>query len=656
MSKNVVVIGTQWGDEGKGKVVDLLTERASAVVRFQGGHNAGHTLVIGGDKTVLHLIPSGILRDGVDCLIGNGVVIALDALLEEMDMLQQRGVPVAERLRISPACPLILPSHVALDLAREKARGAHAIGTTGRGIGPAYEDKVARRALRIADLFHRERFAAKLGEVLDFHNFVLQHYFRVEPVDFQRVLEDSLAMAERVRPLVADVAQRLDQHRRAGDNVLFEGAQGALLDIDHGTYPFVTSSNTTAGGAATGSGLGPCYIDYVLGIVKAYTTRVGAGPFPTELFDEMGEHLARVGHEFGATTGRPRRCGWFDAVALRRSIRINSVSGLCVTKLDVLDGLDTIRICVGYRTGDEVSDLPPMAAEGYEDCVPVYEDMPGWKTSTVGITRQRGAAGERARLSAPYRGDRRNAGGHDLHRTGSLRDYRRSRSLRLTHTRAALPSASDFRAPQRAVPRSAASGPPRADRSVRRPGYSWGSRCGCRPDRCDNRAPRRPRADRGNPAPRRSLPAVHHQVFVTDLMDPQWPALQGIQPQRHHLTVVLDRQLRIEEVRHRRVETETLHKAAQTDVAWIAQREQDACVREDAADQRQEDRVQRQLVDDAPLGPRVDMSTRSFEPPSIGLAIQRRLVRFEVRRGARGRPAAARNPAADRPGSPVPRC
>jgi len=387
MSKNVVVIGTQWGDEGKGKVVDLLTERASAVVRFQGGHNAGHTLVIGGDKTVLHLIPSGILRDGVDCLIGNGVVIALDALLEEMDMLLQRGVPVADRLRISPACPLILPSHVALDLAREKARGAHAIGTTGRGIGPAYEDKVARRALRISDLFHRERFAAKLGEVLDFHNFVLQHYFRVEPVDFQRVLEDSLAMAERVRPLVADIAQRLDQHRRAGDNVLFEGAQGALLDIDHGTYPFVTSSNTTAGGAATGSGLGPCYIDYVLGIVKAYTTRVGAGPFPTELFDEMGEHLARVGHEFGATTGRPRRCGWFDAVALRRSIRINSVSGLCVTKLDVLDGLDTIRICVGYRTGDEVRDLPPMAAESYADCEPVYEDMPGWKTSTVGITR-----------------------------------------------------------------------------------------------------------------------------------------------------------------------------------------------------------------------------------------------------------------------------
>jgi adenylosuccinate synthase len=387
MSKNVVVIGTQWGDEGKGKIVDLLTERAAAVVRFQGGHNAGHTLVIGGEKTVLHLIPSGILRDGVECLIGNGVVIALDALLEEMDMLEARGVPVAERLRISPACPLILPSHVALDRAREKARGVHAIGTTGRGIGPAYEDKIARRAVRVSDLFHRERFAAKLGEVLDFHNFVLQHYFREQAVDFQQVLESSLEMAERVRPLVADVAQLLDQHRRAGDDVLFEGAQGALLDIDHGTYPFVTSSNTTAGGAATGSGLGPRYIDYVLGIVKAYTTRVGAGPFPTELFDEMGQHLARVGHEFGATTGRPRRCGWFDAVALRRSIRLNSVSGLCVTKLDVLDGIDTIRICVGYRTGDEVRDLPPMEAESYDDCVPVYEDMPGWKTSTVGVTR-----------------------------------------------------------------------------------------------------------------------------------------------------------------------------------------------------------------------------------------------------------------------------
>ncbi len=386
MSRNVVVIGTQWGDEGKGKVVDLLTDRAAAVVRFQGGHNAGHTLVIDGEKTVLHLIPSGILRDQVACLIGNGVVLAADALLDEIDRLAEKGVPVEERLRISPACPLILPSHVALDKAREQAKGAQAIGTTGRGIGPAYEDKVARRALRVSDLFHRERFAAKLGEILDYHNFVLKHYFRAPSVNFQSVLEDSLAKAERIRPMVADVAQLLEQLRRDEQNVLFEGAQGALLDIDHGTYPFVTSSNTTAGGASTGTGLGPRYLDYVLGIVKAYTTRVGAGPFPTELFDEMGEHLARVGHEFGATTGRPRRCGWFDAVALRQSIRLNSVSGLCVTKLDVLDGLDTIRICVGYRIGGQVRELPPLMAEHYADCEPVYEDMPGWRESTIGIT------------------------------------------------------------------------------------------------------------------------------------------------------------------------------------------------------------------------------------------------------------------------------
>jgi adenylosuccinate synthase len=386
MSRNVVVIGTQWGDEGKGKVVDLLTDRAAAVVRFQGGHNAGHTLVIDGEKTVLHLIPSGILRDQVACLIGNGVVLAVDALIDEIDRLTEKGVPVEERLRISPACPLILPSHVALDKAREQAKGAQAIGTTGRGIGPAYEDKVARRALRVSDLFHRERFAAKLGEVLDYHNFVLKHYFRAPSVNFQNVLEDSLAKAERIRPMVADVAQLLEQLHRDKRNVLFEGAQGALLDIDHGTYPFVTSSNTTAGGASTGTGLGPRYLDYVLGIVKAYTTRVGAGPFPTELFDEMGEHLARVGHEFGATTGRPRRCGWFDAVSLRRSIRLNSVSGLCVTKLDVLDGLDTIRICVGYRIGGQVREVPPLMAEHYADCEPVYEDMPGWKESTIGIT------------------------------------------------------------------------------------------------------------------------------------------------------------------------------------------------------------------------------------------------------------------------------
>jgi adenylosuccinate synthase len=387
MARNVVVIGTQWGDEGKGKVVDLLTDRVSAVVRFQGGHNAGHTLVIDGKKTIVRLIPSGILRDGVECLIGNGVVLSPEALLGEIDELNGRGVPAEERLRISPACPLIIPSHVALDKARELAKGASAIGTTGRGIGPAYEDKVARRALRVSDLFHRERFAAKLGEVLDFHNFVLQRYFQRDPVDFQATLEHLLGLGERIKPMVADVVQLIDAHRVAGHNLLFEGAQGALLDIDHGTYPFVTSSNTTAGGACTGAGVGPRAIDYVLGIVKAYTTRVGAGPFPTELFDEMGEHLARVGHEFGSVTGRPRRCGWFDAVALKRSIRLNSVSGLCVTKLDVLDGLDTIRIAVGYRIGDDVSEIPPMAADAYSDCEPVYEDMPGWKASTVGITR-----------------------------------------------------------------------------------------------------------------------------------------------------------------------------------------------------------------------------------------------------------------------------
>jgi adenylosuccinate synthase len=388
MGKNVVVIGTQWGDEGKGKVVDLLTDRAAAVVRFQGGHNAGHTLVIGGKKTVLHLIPSGILRDGVQCLIGNGVVLSPTALFEEIGMLEAQGVPARERLRISEACPLILPYHVALDHAREKARGKAAIGTTGRGIGPAYEDKVSRRGLRLGDLFHRERFAAKLGEVLDYHNFALQHYFKAEPIDFQLVLEETLALAEQLQPLVADVPELLHQYMQRGESVLFEGAQGALLDIDHGTYPYVTSSNTTAGGASTGSGVGPRYLDYVLGITKAYTTRVGAGPFPTELFDGMGEHLATRGHEFGSTTGRPRRCGWFDAVALRRSIQLNSVSGLCITKLDVLDGLDTIRLCVGYRCNGEVRDTPPIGADAYTACEPVYVDMPGWAESTVGVTRE----------------------------------------------------------------------------------------------------------------------------------------------------------------------------------------------------------------------------------------------------------------------------
>jgi len=386
VGKFVIIIGTQWGDEGKGKVVDLLTERAVAVARFQGGHNAGHTLVIGGKKTILSLIPSGILREQVRCFIGNGVVLSLEALLSESRMLLEQGVPVFERLRLSPSCPLILPSHVLLDQARETARGLNAIGTTGRGIGPAYEDKVARRAVRVADLFQRDRFAAKLGEVLDFHNFLLQHYYRIAPVDFQKTLDAQLAMADRIAPLVTDVTSALQELRVGDANVLFEGAQGAMLDVDHGTYPFVTSSNTTAGFAGTGTGLGPRAFDAVLGVVKAYTTRVGAGPFPTELFDEYGEHLSRVGHEFGSVTGRRRRCGWFDSVTLRRAIVNSSVSGLCITKLDVLDGLDTIRICVGYRLNGALTPEPPLSVEGYADVEPVYEELPGWRESTVGIT------------------------------------------------------------------------------------------------------------------------------------------------------------------------------------------------------------------------------------------------------------------------------
>src|ERR1700685_3780607 len=385
MGKNLVVIGLQWGDEGKGKVVDLLTDQVQAVVRFQGGHNAGHTLVIGGKKTVLSLIPSGILDAQVQCLIGNGVVLSLEAFFKEAEMLIGEGVPVFERLRVSPACPLILSSHVALDLAREKAQGAKAIGTTGRGIGPAYEDKVARRALRVADLFHRERFAAKLGEILDYHNFILQRYYQTAPVDFQQVLESNLGLGERLKPLVADVTGILEQVCVDGGNALFEGAQGAMLDVDLGTYPYVTSSTTTAGGAAAGTGLGPRRLHEVLGIVKAYATRVGAGPFPTELFDEYGEHLSRVGHEFGAVTGRRRRCGWFDAVALRRSLLHSSVSGLCITKLHVLAGLETIRICVGYRVRGETLPGPPLFADAYADVEPVYEEMPGWQDGTVGV-------------------------------------------------------------------------------------------------------------------------------------------------------------------------------------------------------------------------------------------------------------------------------
>ena len=385
MTKNVVVIGTQWGDEGKGKIVDWLTDHAQGVVRFQGGHNAGHTLVIGGKKTVLHLIPSGILREDVACFIGNGVVVSPQALLEEVDMLESAGVDVTGRLIISEACPLILAHHIALDQAREIAKGAGKIGTTGRGIGPTYEDKAARRAIRMQDLFLRERFAAKLGEVLDYHNFVLKNYFHAPIVDFQKTLDETLALADRIKPMVGDVPRLLYEANKAGRNLLFEGAQGTLLDIDHGTYPFVTSSNCTAGGASTGSGVGPHTLHYVLGITKAYTTRVGSGPFPTELFDDVGKFLAERGHEFGATTGRARRCGWFDAAALKRSIQINGVSGLCVTKLDVLDGMETLRLCVGYKIGGTTSDILPVGAETLAECEPIYEEMPGWKESTVGV-------------------------------------------------------------------------------------------------------------------------------------------------------------------------------------------------------------------------------------------------------------------------------
>ncbi|MBS0586645.1 adenylosuccinate synthase [Nitrosomonas sp.] len=386
MTKNVVVIGTQWGDEGKGKIVDWLTDHAQGVVRFQGGHNAGHTLVIGNKKTVLHLIPSGILRNTVICYIGNGVVIAPEALLSEIDMLEQNGIDVSGRLRISEACPLILPYHTALDNAREAARGAGKIGTTGRGIGPAYEDKVARRAIRLQDLFHRDRLAAKLGEVLDYHNFVLKNYFHAPVIDFQKTVDDALAQAERIKPMVADVPRLLFEANKKGGNLLFEGAQGALLDIDHGTYPYVTSSNCVAGAAGPGSGVGPQMLHYVLGITKAYTTRVGSGPFPTELEDEVGKHLATRGHEFGSTTGRPRRCGWFDAVAMKRSIQINGVTGLCITKLDVLDGVESLNLGVGYRLSDgSKSDILPVGADDLGNCEPIYEEMPGWPDNTAGI-------------------------------------------------------------------------------------------------------------------------------------------------------------------------------------------------------------------------------------------------------------------------------
>jgi len=390
MGKNVVVIGTHWGDEGKGKVVDLLTDRASSVVRFQGGHNAGHTLVIDGVKTVLHLIPSGILRDNVQCMIGNGVVLSPEALFNELDELEASGVPASSRLKISEACPLILPYHIALDQAREIARGKKAIGTTGRGIGPAYEDKVSRRGIRLGDLFNVEQFSNKLREVMEYHNFALEHYFKQEKVDFQTVLDGVMAIRDRLLALVGDIPELLYQARQRGESIMYEGAQGTLLDIDQGTYPFVTSSNTTSGGAACGSGSGPMDIDYILGITKAYTTRVGAGPFPTELYDGEalkdpdGEYMATKGHEFGATTGRARRCGWFDAVSLRRSIRVNSITGLCITKLDVLDGMKTLKLCIAYKYHGQECEVPPIGADAFEECEPVYEEMPGWSESTVG--------------------------------------------------------------------------------------------------------------------------------------------------------------------------------------------------------------------------------------------------------------------------------
>lgn len=391
MSKNVVVIGTQWGDEGKGKIVDLLTDKANAVVRFQGGHNAGHTLVIDGNKTVLHLIPSGVLRDGVKCLIGNGVVLSPEALLKEMQELEDSGVPARDRIFLSESCPLILPFHIALDQAREIARGNKAIGTTGRGIGPCYEDKISRRGIRLGELMDADHFAKRLKEVMDYHNFALEHYFKQPTVDYDTVLKEALEQAEQLRDLIADIPGMLHNMRENNENIMFEGAQGALLDIDHGTYPYVTSSTTTAGGAAAGSGVGPADLDYICGIVKAYTTRVGAGPFPTELVydqetdegDEIGKYLGTKGHEFGATTGRQRRCGWLDMVSLKRSLKINSVTGICITKLDVLDGLETLKIAVSYDLNGKEVDTPPVGADRCAECKPNYIELPGWNEPTV---------------------------------------------------------------------------------------------------------------------------------------------------------------------------------------------------------------------------------------------------------------------------------
>lgn len=385
MGKNVIVVGTQWGDEGKGKIVDLLTEKATAVARFQGGHNAGHTLVIDGKKTVLRLIPSGILRSHITCYIGNGVVLSPVALLSEMDELLSKGVDVDKRLKISEACPLVMPYHIAIDLAREEKLGVNKIGTTGRGIGPTYEDKVARRAIRVADLFYPERFKEKLTLVMDYHNFVLKNYFGKEPLSVEAVYNEIMTLAPRILPMVTDVSEELNALRKEGKSVMYEGAQGTFLDIDHGTYPFVTSSNTSAGGAAVGTGVGPLYFDYVMGIVKAYTTRVGSGPFPTELLDDVGYGLAERGHEFGSVTGRARRCGWFDAPVLRRSVEVNSISGLCLTKLDVLDGMEEIKICIGYELDGKQIDYPPYGADRFAACKPIYESHAGWTESTVGV-------------------------------------------------------------------------------------------------------------------------------------------------------------------------------------------------------------------------------------------------------------------------------
>ncbi len=387
MNKCTIVLGSQWGDEGKGKVIDYLTEKADAVVRYQGGHNAGHTLVIDGETTALSLIPSGILREDVECFIANGVVISIPVLLKEIKMLEDKSVAVRDRLRVSAACPIILPSHIALDQAREKALGKAAIGTTGRGIGPAYEDKIARRGLRLIDLTRPEHFKTRVTKLIEYHNFMLGKFYKVDAVSLETTMAETQDLADQILPLLCDVTQRLHELREAGKTILFEAAQGTLLDIDHGTYPFVTSSNTIAGAVTAGSGVGPCYIDAVVGVTKAYTTRVGGGPMPTQLDDAVGKHLAEKGKEFGTVTGRPRRCGWFDVAAMRRSVQVNSLTALCITKLDILDGLDEIKMCIGYELNGKRLEVPPIDSEQYEHCKPIYESVPGWKDITYGITQ-----------------------------------------------------------------------------------------------------------------------------------------------------------------------------------------------------------------------------------------------------------------------------